>query len=66
LRGADAAVTKLPESKGGSMRAMMLALAPLLANACAAAGRWYDRARLDALLAELERAAAASRQQPAQ
>ncbi len=31
-----------------------------------AAGRWFDRARLDALLAEFERAAAASRQQPAQ
>jgi imidazolonepropionase-like amidohydrolase len=32
-----------------------------------AAGRWFDRARLDGLLAELERAATASRQsQPAQ
>jgi len=30
-----------------------------------AAGRWYDRASLDALLAEVERAAAASRQMPA-
>ena len=30
-----------------------------------AAGRWYDRARLDALLSEVERAAAASRSQPA-
>lgn len=30
-----------------------------------AAGRWYGRARLDALLSEVERAAAASRSQPA-